>query len=252
MEYTAGRLAGMAGISARTLRYYDEIGLLKPSRISSSGYRIYGRPEVDTLQEILFLRELGLDLESIGAILSEPKFDRLSALQSHLGALEAEKKRLDSLISNVRKTIKHHEEEHAMNDNEKFEGFKKQLIRENEDNYGAEVRERYGADAADASNAKLMGLTKLEYDRMQELAEEIKLGLEAAVKENAPPSGEAGREICEKHRVWLCFTWPSYSADAHRGLGQMIIGDERFTAYYDDKVPGCAAFIRDAIEAWAK
>ena len=65
MEYTVQKLGKLAGISARTLRYYDEIGILKPARISSSGYRIYGKKEVDLLQQILFYRELGVDLESI-------------------------------------------------------------------------------------------------------------------------------------------------------------------------------------------
>ncbi len=58
MEYTIQKLGKMAGISTRTLRYYDEIGLLKPARVSSSGYRIYGKTEIDRLQQILFYRAL--------------------------------------------------------------------------------------------------------------------------------------------------------------------------------------------------
>lgn len=84
MEYTVQQLARLAGVSARTLRYYDEIGLLKPARINSSGYRIYGTKEVDRLQQILFYRELGVSLEKIIAILSSPSFDRVQALKEHL------------------------------------------------------------------------------------------------------------------------------------------------------------------------
>ena len=65
MEYTVQKLGKMAGVSTRTLRYYDEIGILKPARINSSGYRIYGQAEVDRLQQILFYRELGVSLENI-------------------------------------------------------------------------------------------------------------------------------------------------------------------------------------------
>jgi DNA-binding transcriptional MerR regulator len=80
MEYTIQKLAKLAGVSKRTLRYYDEIDLLKPARINSSGYRIYSQKEVDRLQQILFYRELGVDLHSIKEIMTDPTFDRAKAL----------------------------------------------------------------------------------------------------------------------------------------------------------------------------
>ena len=83
MEYTVHKLARIAGISARTLRYYDEIGLLKPARINSSGYRIYGKAEVDRLQQILFYKELGVSLDLIREIIYSPSFDSLIALYEH-------------------------------------------------------------------------------------------------------------------------------------------------------------------------
>lgn len=83
MEYTVQKLANIAGLSTRTLRYYDEIGLLKPARTSTSGYRIYGQAEVDQLQQILFYRELGVNLEVIQEIITNPAFDRIKALQRH-------------------------------------------------------------------------------------------------------------------------------------------------------------------------
>ena len=84
LEYTIQKLARLAGVSTRTLRYYDEIGLLKPARINSSGYRIYGQNEVNLLQQIMFYRELGAQLETIKEIINDPNFDRLEALQEHL------------------------------------------------------------------------------------------------------------------------------------------------------------------------
>ena len=83
MEYTVQKLAQLAGVSSRTLRYYDEIGLLKPARINSSGYRIYGSAEIDKLQQILFYRELGVELEKIKKIIHSSSFDSLKALQEH-------------------------------------------------------------------------------------------------------------------------------------------------------------------------
>lgn len=82
MEYTVQKLSKLAGISTRTLRYYDEIGLLKPLKINSSGYRIYGQNEVNKLQQILFYRELGINLENIKNIINSPNFDSLSALKN--------------------------------------------------------------------------------------------------------------------------------------------------------------------------
>lgn len=100
MEYTVQKLGQIAGISTRTLRYYDEIGLLKPARINSSGYRIYGQAEVDRLQQILFYRELSLSLENIKEILNAPSFDGAAALREHREKLLDKKQQLDQLIAN--------------------------------------------------------------------------------------------------------------------------------------------------------
>lgn len=83
MEYTVKQLAKIAGVSPRTLRYYDEIGLLKPARINSSGYRIYEKEQVDLLQQILFYRELGVSLDKIKDIIYSPDFNEIEALKEH-------------------------------------------------------------------------------------------------------------------------------------------------------------------------
>lgn len=105
MEYTVHQLANLAGVTARTLRYYDQIGLLKPATINSSGYRIYREEEVDRLQQILFYRELGVNLNDIKNIITSPLFNRLEALKEHRARLIDEKKRIELLIANVEKTI---------------------------------------------------------------------------------------------------------------------------------------------------
>lgn len=160
MEYTIQKLAQLAGISSRTLRYYDEIGILKPARINSSGYRIYGTEQVGRLQQILFYRELGMDLEGIKAIVSDPSFDPATALREHWVQLLDKRKQLNVLIANVEKSIAVMEGRAVMSDAEKFEGFKKQMVQENEEKYGADVRSRYGDDVADRSNQKLLNMTE--------------------------------------------------------------------------------------------
>lgn len=248
MEYTIQKLAKLAGISTRTLRYYDEIGLLTPARVNSSGYRIYGTKEVDALQQILFYKELGLELGKIKETMQKPDFDSLGALREHLERLEEKRRQLDLLIANVTKTIGKEEGRNQMGDKEKFEGFKKELIEKNEEKYGEEVREKYGDDMVEKSNARLMGLTEEQYNRMQKLGEEIQTLLEEAVQNHEYVEDEIGEKVAMLHKEWLGFTWPTYSPQAHRGLVQMYTADERFKAYYDKNVEGCAEFLKRAVE----
>lgn len=246
MEYTVQKLANLAGISTRTLRYYDEIGILKPARINSSGYRIYGQAEVDRLQLILFYRELDLNLETIKQIITSEAFDKTAALKEHRKQLMAKREQLDLLISNVEKTIEVNEGRSKMSDKEKFEGFKKSMLDDNEKKYGKEIREKYGEDTVNASNQKFMNMTQEEYDKFQRLSQEVLDTLEQAYQ-TGDPAGELAQKAVDLHRQWLSFTWNSYSKEAHAGLAQMYVDDERFTAYYDKNQPGCAKFLRDAV-----
>ena len=252
MEYTVLKLGKLAGISTRPLRYYDEIGLLTPMKTTASGYRVYGEKEVDALQQILYYRELDLSLADIKAILTGPSFNRLAALSSHLAELNKRRDRLTRLIDSVEKTILHEKGKVIMSDKEKFEAFKKDLIRENEEKYGTEARQKYGGKRVEESNARMMNLTREQYDKMQALAAQIISGLEQAVQQKADPAKEAGRRLAQMHKDWLSFTWNEYSREAHLGLAQMYVDDERFTAHYDSRVKGCAAFLRDAVTAFVK
>ena len=246
MEYTVKKLAQMAGVSTRTLRYYDEIGILKPARINSSGYRIYGQAEVDRLQQILFYRELGVGLESIKDIVTAPSFDGAKALREHREKLLEKREQLDVLISNVDKTIALTEGRIIMSDKEKFEGFKQKLIDDNEAKYGKEVREKYGDETVNKSNQKVKGMSQEQYDEVTKLATEVIETLHAAF-ETGDPAGELSQKTADLHRQWLCYYWDSYSKEAHAGLAQMYVDDPRFTAYYDEKHPGAAEFLRDAV-----
>ena len=247
MEYTINQLAKLAGVSTRTLRYYDQCGLLPPKTVRSNGYRIYGEAEVNRLQQILFYRELGVELSEIGRILAENDFDGLSALQNHLAALREKRARLDRLIGNVQKSISSMKGETEMTDEEKFEGFKEKQISDNEQKYGGEIREKYGDEAVDRSNAKLKNMTKEQYGELEALTQELNRTLKAAF-EQGDPGGELAQKACALHKRWLCFYWDHYSKEAHRGVAQMYVDDPRFTAYYDAIVPGCAVFLKDAVQ----
>ncbi|QFG00610.1 MerR family transcriptional regulator [Psychrobacillus glaciei] len=251
MEYTIQKLGQLGGISTRTLRYYDEIGLLKPARINSSGYRIYSSEEVDRLQQILFYRELGVNLDSIKEIMTPEAFDKATALKEHREKLLKKRTQLDLLIHNVDKSIQQTERGITMADKEKFEGFKQELVDNNEIKYGKEIRERYGEDAVNKSNAKINGMTKTQYEEVTSLEQQVLNSLKDAMQAG-DPAGELAQKTADMHRQWLSFYWDKYSKEAHAGLAEMYVADERFTAYYDKIQTGAAEFLRDAILIYAK
>ena len=252
MEYTIQQLSNLAGVSARTLRWYDETGLLPPLRIGDNGYRIYGPKEVDRLQLILFYRAMGMELRRIGEMLDDPDFDRLAALRTHLSELEKQEAKLTLMIESVKETILSAERNEIMSDQEKFKAFKKGIVAENEEKYGKEARAKYGDEQVNAANANIMGLKEHEFERWSALDKEILDKLEQAVTEGLSPEGEIGKELTRLHLEWLSFTIKNCSPAQQKGIAQLYVCDERFTAYYDKKTPGCAAFLTAAVSHWAK
>ncbi|GAA0086797.1 MerR family transcriptional regulator [Clostridium sp. CTA-7] len=252
MEYTIKKLAELAGTSLRTLRYYDEIGLLKPCRINSSGYRIYGEKEVDLLQQILLYRSMDMKLEDIQNIISKPNFDICQSLIEHHQRLISRRNQLDQLILTVEKTLEHNKGEREMSNKEKFEGFKKEKISENEAKYGKEIREKYGNETVEASNKKFMNMSEDDFNKMQNTENEMFEALAEVIRTRDLES-EKAKSVYEKHKAWLSFSWRSYLAEAHIGLAEMYVVDERFAKYYNDRLGlETATTLRDIVVKYAK
>jgi len=246
MGYTIKELADLAGVSTRTLRYYDEIGILKPAIINSSGYRIYGKSEVDQLQQILFYRELGVELNNIKKMILSPDFDEINQLRLHHEKLLEKRQQLDTLIANVHKTIFSKERKIEMSDKERFEGFKKKLIDENNEKFGKEVVEKYGEGAVNKSNESFMKMTEEQYNELTSTESSLfKTLKEAYLTKN--PAGDLGQESAKLHAKWITLCWGNYNKEAHANLTQMYVDDDRFKAYYDREQPGTAEFLRDAV-----
>jgi hypothetical protein len=150
------------------------------------------------------------------------------------------------LIANVDKTIALTEGRIKMSNKEKFEGFKQKMIDDNEKKYGKEIREKYGKETIEKSNAKVKNMTQEQYDEVTALANQVTETLAQAFA-TGDPAGELAQKAADLHKQWLTYYWDQYSKEAHAGLGQMYVDDPRFTAYYDEKQPGTAAFLRDAI-----
>ena len=137
-----------------------------------------------------------------------------------------------------------------MTDQEKFEAFKRRTVEANETAFGQEIREKYGDEELDRANACVLALTQEEYAQWKSLGGEIHTALVTAVKAGADPAGPEGQRIAALHRRWLSYSWESYTPQAHVGLAELYVSDPRFTAYYDREVPGCAAFLRDAVRTY--
>ncbi len=143
MSYTVKQLADLAGVSPRTLHYYDQIGLLRPEKVARNGYRCYDDPAMLRLQQILFFKELGFSLEQIREIMDQPGFDLQLALQLHKAGLQERLERLKRLIATVDKTILNLEGAYPMKKRQYFEGFSE----EKQKQYEQEIRQRYGDKA---------------------------------------------------------------------------------------------------------
>ncbi|GEK29314.1 MerR family transcriptional regulator [Furfurilactobacillus siliginis] len=237
--YSIKQVADVSGVSIRTLRYYDEIGLLAPNEVTAAGYRQYTDKELDRLQLILFYRELELPLKEIQALLDDHQ-DPLQILEQQRQQLVAKQQRLTGLIETIEHTISTKKGEDKMSNDEKFASFKRAQVTENEQAYGDEIRQRYGNEAVESANEQWQGLTKDQYDQMQTLEQQLFTDLRTYVADGETDTKLAQR-IFETHRDWLKITWPKYSATAHRGLGDLYANDSRFASYYDDRAGAHAA-----------
>ena len=251
MEITIHELATLSGVTARTLRYYDEIGLLKPARVAFSGYRFYGQGEIDLLQQILLYRELEFSLAQIRSLLYEQHFDREAAFTGHLHALNQRRARLDRLIESVAHSLSTMRGETVMDNRERFDAFKDRMIEENEQYYGKEIRSRYGDGVVDAANAKLRDTGEAEFKDMEELATACHETLQAAFADG-DPAGPLAQKACDLHRRWLTGYYPAYTKEYHRGLAELYVRDERFKAFYEKLAAGCAEFFHDAIVIYCR
>ncbi|WP_120188723.1 MerR family transcriptional regulator [Ammoniphilus oxalaticus] len=238
-------VADLVGISVRTLHHYDEIGLLTPEKTTESGYRLYSDENIETLQQILFFKELDFPLKKIKEIINRPSFDRQDALQLHRKMLLEKRQRIDNMITTIDKTIRHAKGEIQMSNKEKFEGFDF-----SHNPYEQEARERWGDEAVEKSNANRSKLSEAQQKEINENMNDIYRKL-AELRNTSPDSAEAQAGIKEWYDFLIQQTGHAYSLDAFRALGQMYVDDERFTKNIDQFGDGLATFMRDAMTVYA-
>lgn len=237
-------VARLTGVSVRTLHHYDEIGLLSPDTVTESGYRLYSDANLETLQQILFFRELDFPLRKIREMMAAPGYDRMEALALQRRMLLERRGQLDRMIGVLDQTIKHYKGEIHMTREEKFKGF--DFTKGNL--YEEEARERWGDQAVDRYNEALGAMDREEKETLGETMNSVYVNL-AAVRHLPPSSTEAQEAI----RQWyvLLNRMGSYSPEAFRALGQMYVDDERFTANIDRFGEGLSLFMREAMAIYA-
>jgi DNA-binding transcriptional MerR regulator len=241
MVYTIKKLADLAGVSIRTLHYYDEVGLLKPQSRSESGYRYYGEEAVVRLQQIMFFRELGFGLEEIGKIVSSPDFDVLEALQSHRILLSKKIERVNMLLATVDKTIKKLKGEAKMQIKEYYQGFSDEQI----ERYRQEVRQRWGDKALEESEERVSKMGKDKFAALQ--AEGGKIF--HAISDNMSKGYHNNMVQAQvaKWRQWL-ENFHHYSEEAVLGLGQVYSQDPEFAKFFRKIHKDLPEFLTKAIE----
>jgi MerR family transcriptional regulator, thiopeptide resistance regulator len=245
MSYTVHQLSKLAGVSVRTLHYYDEIGLLKPEAIRPNGYRQYGDQAVLKLQQILFFRELDLSLDNIKAMLGLPEFDAVAALESHRLSLQGRAKRLERLIQTVDDTILHMKGLKEMSPKQLFTAFSD----EEQEKYAQEAEQMYEPAIIKESNRKFKSLSAAEKQRIFDEGNQVYADMLAAM-----PRGAASPEvqsIVERWRKHMDYFWIP-KLEQLVSLAELYSADPRFKANFDKVDPRLAEFMKEAVGEYVK
>lgn len=247
---TVSQVAEISGVSVRTLHYYDEIGLLKPTDVGANGYRYYDRPDLLRLQQILFYRQLGLTLEKVRETLDAPDFDLGEALKAHRAHLVEEVGRQNRLIRTIDETLKDLNGEDHMSDEDTFKGFSPEKQAEYEDY----LTDRYGQqaqDKIDQSKARVGKMSKAEMAAIQAEGEQVNRELADAVNSGETQESELVQGLIARHHAWVSHFWTP-DAEAYAGLGQLYLDHPDFRSYYDKYDTRLVEFLAGAMKVYAE
>jgi DNA-binding transcriptional MerR regulator len=246
MAFKVKEVAGLVGVSVRTLHHYDQIGLLKPESVSPAGYRLYTDRNLERLQQILFFKEIGFDLHEIKEVLDSPGFDRRNALYTHRELLLEKKNRLEEIIRTVEKTIDAMEGEMVMDTKEMFSGFDMGEIEKHQAQYAEEAKQKYeNSDAYQESMKKTAKYTKEDWAKIMADVNRIYQRI-AALMDKGPADPEVQKAVGEWRRH-ITENFYNCTLEIFRGLGELYVEDRRFTENIDKVKPGLAAFLREAM-----
>ncbi|MET3921953.1 MerR family transcriptional regulator [Arthrobacter sp. UYEF20] len=252
MDWSVQQIAKLAGTTSRTLRHYDDVGLLKPSRTGNNGYRYYDHGALVRLQRILLLRELGLGLAAVAEVIGH-EADAERALGRHLEWLRQEQDRLARQIASVQQTIEAVKEGGEIMAEKMFDGF-------DHTQYKEEVEERWGQEAYVTSDAWWRGMGTAEKDAWKRRSAQLGSDWTAAAESGVAADSPEAQDLARRQVEWLTgipgtpAAAPATGSNSDlkgyvAGLGEMYVADPRFAANYGGEAG--AAFVRDALRIYA-
>ncbi len=248
MERTIGEVAKLARVSVRTLRHYDAVGLLTPSARSEAGYRLYAPADLERLQQILFFRELGFHLAEIRRIMADPRFDRRRALAAQRSLLAARARHLDSVVAAVDEALEALEKGTIMAADDLFSVFDDFDPRD----YDDEVRQRWGdTDAYAESARRTAAYGPAEWQAIRTESDAITAAFVEALDRGLESDDPAVQAIVERHWRHLARWFYTPTREMYAGLGDLYVGDPRFTKNIDKAHAGLAAYQRAAMRRYA-
>ena len=247
MEHSISQVARLAGVSARTLRHYDEIGLLRPSRVSANGYRWYERPQLLRLQRILLLRELGVPLVGITDILAG-EADEVTALRRHREQLLTERERLARVIDTIDRTLAGLTGARPLTDEEFFAG-----LTEGRNHLRQDLARRYG-DAVEghfaAAEAALAGWSREDHERAADQGRRLLTHLSQARASGVAPHDQEALDLVLEHHQGITALWPADAA-AYHALGDLLLDNPVQRAMVAEIDPDLPPWLSKAIKAYA-
>ena len=246
MKLHIREFAKLTGVSVRTLHFYDEIGLLKPSSVDEqNGYRYYDEYSLTRMQEILFYRELDFPLKDIRMILSSPDYDKQNALKEQKHLLTLKKERLERLISALDGAMKGEMVDMNVFANGEFEAKREEYVKEAREKWGDTPAYKESAEkTTDYSADKWEQVNSAMDERIAEFADCKRKGF-------APDSKEA-QVLAKKWRDFITENYYTCTKEILDSLGEMYVADERFLKTIDRHGGGTAQFMSDAIKAYCK
>ena len=245
MKMQINEFAKLAGVSVRTLHYYDEIGLLKPAFVDEqNGYRFYDEISLERMQEVLFYRELDFELKSIAEILSSPDYDKQKALAEQRKLLILKKERLERIID-------------ALDGAEKgtiiMTAFDNSDYETARNRYEAEAKQRWGeTDAYKEQAEKTANYNKDQWQAVTDGLMTVLAKFAQCMKEGHAPDSDEAQVLVKELQNYITENYYTCTNEILAGLGQMYVADERFKNNIDKHTPGTAAFISESIAAYCK
>ncbi|MDD7939282.1 MerR family transcriptional regulator [Actinomycetospora lutea] len=244
--WTVGQVAERSGVTIRTLHHYDEIGLLRPSRRSAAGYRLYTQEDLVRLQHVVVYRRLGFSLEEAAVLLDDPDADVAAHLRRQRAEVMSRLDELAELVTAIDRALEAEVSGIQLTPDEQRELFGEGFKEE----YQQEARERRGdTEAWRQSQQRTAQYTKADWEAIKAEMDDVNARFVAALQAGEPADGERAMDVAEAHRQHMARWFFDCSPEFHACISEMYVNDERFARTYEEQATGLAQYVHDAVHA---